>query len=188
MLKTEKLYGVILDSLLLGHDYSLQSYVSAWWTASLPTNEAILTTNIDKQEEGMFECCQQIPSSVASVFILCCIYFFFLALERQENRGCFEKLQKKPIKASNCWIDEFMLILLCLNNEECCKITTIRCFSVVCIFSAHGVFFWFCLLLFCFHEKMCWCCRVGDVLLPTSWSLGSLRGCLIDQWFALTVW
>lgn len=114
--------------------------------------------------------------------------FFFLALERQKNRGCFEKLQKKPIKASNCWIDEFMLILLCLNNEECCKITTIRCFSVVCIFSAHGVFFWFCLLLFCFHEKMCWYCRVGDVLLPTSWSLGSPRGCLIDQWFALTVW
>lgn len=94
-------------------------------------------------------------SSVACVFILCCIYFFPHALERQENRNCFEKLQKKPIKPSNCSIDEFVLVSLCLNNEECCMITTVRCFSDVCTFSAHGVIFWLCLLLFCFYEKMC---------------------------------
>ena len=106
------------------------------------------------------------PCSLCFYSVLSLIVF--LALERQEKEGLFEKLQEKP----NCWIYEFVLVSLCLSSEEYSKVTTVKCFSDICIFS----------LTYCgvlFYECMCGFCRVGDALLPISRFGVSLKRCLI---------
>lgn len=105
---------------------------------------------------------------------LCSLCFYsvlslilFLALERQEKEGLFEKLQEKP----NCWIYEFVLVSLCLSSEEYSKVTATKCFSDICTFSL--------MLSGFFYECVCGFRSVGDALLPISRFGVSLKGCLI---------
>lgn len=88
MLKTEKLCLVVWDSLLPGRDYSLQSYVRAWRTATLPTTEVTLSTKMSRKK---------IPVSVALYsFYSVLSLILFPTLERQEKESLFEKLLEKP--------------------------------------------------------------------------------------------
>lgn len=69
-----------------------------------------MSTNTDEQKEDTGACGQKIRSSVASVFYSVLSLILFFMLDREEKKGSFDILHKRP----KYLIYQFALISLCL--------------------------------------------------------------------------